>query len=511
MSKLRKKIWSINSLILIVLVIAGAYFRFANTPQRYGFDPDPPRDGVIAKYALETFQIPLSGPPSGIAPFSFGPWYYYQIIAAEALLPVDYAPWVYLGIASLVYILVMYEIGKKLKNNSVGLILAFFAALSPALTGPSAGLSNPNFIPLFAALFIFIALKYMRKETTPWWILAWGGVFGIGVSHHYQMGGLILLPLAALILNREKNISTVLFFAAGVILVSIPSIIFELQNNWHNTNGIWFYITQARHGIYIPNSWRIYIFDFWIPFFSYIQGVPQILGIALGFVFTATHIWAIYKRIINAQYLILMGVLLANIVMLRYVSVQREYYYFLFTVPFVTIFIGYSLHLLTKAPYLRYLPLLIIASLIPFLFQEDMARLGTRQEFIDYKNIAMFLRQKYPKQKFMFYDCKKPLINKVYALNYFLMKEDMLGEDGVKIGFYFHMKEDMLGEDKVKIDFSSEGCMQRKGQKVAGKAKKVPNINAFILNDLSETELTQNGWQKVTPQTMYEDTVTVQR
>ena len=143
-------------ILFLLIVLVAVFFRFYNTPARYGFDFDPTRDALVSIYGAENLKFPLIGPQSGIAPFTFGPWYYYQIILSRIILPFDYAPWIYIGITSVISVIVMYLIGKKLENEKLGLLLALLMALSPAELGPITGLSNPNLVPITASLSLLL-------------------------------------------------------------------------------------------------------------------------------------------------------------------------------------------------------------------------------------------------------------------------------------------------------------------------------------------------------------------
>jgi hypothetical protein len=180
----------------LLILLLGIFFRFFNTPDRFGFDKDPTRDALIALYGSRHFQLPLIGPHSGIGSFTFGPWYYYSLILFTLLFPFPYATFYFIPLFSLVFIVLMYYIGKALKDEVLGLILAGFAALSPGQVGPTAGLSNPNLVSVHAALTILFFILYMKKHRGLGFSFFWGIIVGIGINHHYQ-----LIPMLVLTMN----------------------------------------------------------------------------------------------------------------------------------------------------------------------------------------------------------------------------------------------------------------------------------------------------------------------
>ena len=114
----------IQLLLLITILLLGVFFRFYNTPERYSMGDDSTRDAMVAIAGAQQLQFPLTGPFSSLGPFTFGPWYYYQLILFS-LLPLSYAPWIYMGITSLAFIFVIYKIGEELQGKYLDLLQHF--------------------------------------------------------------------------------------------------------------------------------------------------------------------------------------------------------------------------------------------------------------------------------------------------------------------------------------------------------------------------------------------------
>lgn len=134
------------SVCLILILVVGIFFRFYNTPERYSLGIDSSRDAMIAIVGAEQIQLPLTGPFSSAGQFTFGPWYYYQIILFTLLTPFAYAPWIYMGIMSVLYIYISYLIGKNLFDKKFGLISALLVSLSPAAIITGTALANPHLV-----------------------------------------------------------------------------------------------------------------------------------------------------------------------------------------------------------------------------------------------------------------------------------------------------------------------------------------------------------------------------
>ena len=149
---------------LLAIVLFGAILRFWGYPLRYGFDIDATRDAILTQYASLHNLWPMIGPASALGSFNFGPWYYYQLILFQHVVPLAYAPWIYITLTSLAVIVVMYGIGKELLNKEFGLILALLTAVSPGQIIAGTGLSNPDLISLFAALSLLLFIRLLKSK-----------------------------------------------------------------------------------------------------------------------------------------------------------------------------------------------------------------------------------------------------------------------------------------------------------------------------------------------------------
>lgn len=136
----------INNKLLVLIFLLGAFLRFYNFDNRIGFDRDASLDALVAREGSQELQFPLVGPFSSAAPITTGPWYYYQLILANLIIPSVYAPWISFALSSLILILVMYRIGTLLRDKRLGLVLAFIAAVSPVQISLSTGLGNASLL-----------------------------------------------------------------------------------------------------------------------------------------------------------------------------------------------------------------------------------------------------------------------------------------------------------------------------------------------------------------------------
>lgn len=425
-----------NILVFVIIFLLAFFFRFYNIPYRYGFDFDPTRDALIALYGSKNFVFPQIGPPSGIGPFNFGPWYYYQLILFSIIFPVPYSPWILIGITSLLFVVIMYKIGEILGGKKLGIILFLIAALSPAETGHTQALSNPSLIPLYSVLTFWIFLLLLNRKVSFLLSFFFGFILGIGINIHYEMIPMFIFPILLFVFSTFERAKRISAFIFGIFMPFIPLIVFNILHNWQTLNGMYYYLTQGRS--YIPYRWLFYIKDFWLSFWSYVFGVPEIVGLILALCSIITIIYMLVKKQLSySEKLIILGFVFIFF-SLRYLLALREYYYLIFVHPILITILGIVLLKLFKNKYLKYFTIFIFVFIIISMIKMDKVRIATREDFVLFKSEASRLIEMYPYKKFAIYACStEHEKGRVQGIVYFLAKENKLDENGYKIAFEY--------------------------------------------------------------------------
>lgn len=478
MIKLRKKYLSLYALILI---LAGAsVLRLYNFPYRYGLGVETVRDAIIGIEGARQLQFPLIGSFSSLGPFTFGPWYAYQLIIATMILPFAYSPWIYLSAISILYIFIMYKIGHLLKGKWFGLVLAFISAISPAQVISATHLTSHNNTNLFAALSLWIFLKVMSKNLSYWWGFALGLVIGIGMNLHFQMAGLLVLPLIILFYKRKKYLYF-LTSAVGVIIAFIPLLFFELNNNWFNTRNIFYYVTQGKNAIYVPNRWLFYVRDFWPSFWADALGVPVWIASLAIVLFIVTLSWAFYKKKISQSMILVIVAFVFNFILLRYYWGPRYFGYLNFLRPFVFIFTTFAILNLGKERSRRYIVAFSLLALLVFAMPKVMPELEKDSFTMNMYKAVSDLERIYPDKSFVLYTCSLTIQtareSEVYSLLFILDSKHKFNKNGKKIG--------LLSDCKFPNN-------------VDPKSSKISAIGLYDFSNASEKSLLDKGWKYVT-------------
>lgn len=479
---------SLQFYLLLLLVAIAAFLRFYNYPYRYGLGEESVRDAVIGIEGARQLQFPLTGAFSSLGPFTFGPWYQYQLIVATLLLQHMYAPWIYLSIISVLYIVVVYKIGELLINKNFGLILAILAAFSPAQVISATHLTSHNTTNLFAVLAIWIFLRLVKKKLSAWWGFALGFVIGVGINLHFQMAGLLVFPLL-LLLYKPKRYLYFITSIGGVFVSFLPLLFFEFNNHWFNVKNMYFYMLHTRTLMYVPNRWLFYLRDFWPAFWADALGVPAWLAATIIIGFLISFGFAIYKKKITAYWTLLLIAFLFIFILLRYYWGPKSFGYLNFVRPFVFIFTGYIVYSLSRIKFGVYTALGIVLAIILFSTPRNIFQMQPDPFSMKIYKAVDEVFAIYPKEKFQVYECGKKFSSaynaEVFSVLFVLDLHKRLG-------------------DKIKLGISGGGCENPISEKGKGSYLKLSTTGILDFSALSENEIKDSNWKKVTMSSLYD-------
>jgi hypothetical protein len=488
-------------LALFFILIVAAFFRFWNGPARYGLGNDSSRDAFIALVGARELQLPLTGPFSSFGPFTFGPWYYYQLIAFTAITRVWNAPWIYLGIASLIFIIVMYKLAKRLGNAWYGLIVAALIAVSPPQITTAKGLTNPNLISVFAGLSLYLFVRHISDiKYSPYLSLIWGIILGIGTNIHYQMVNLLILPVIVWLKNPRRW-QTLALSGLGCFITFLPMLFFELNNHWYTLRNMT-YLYIHRYGlIYVPNRWLTYLTDFWPNLWSYDFGIPNRIGIIFGLLTSGIIGYALFKRQLSLVYKLIITAFIIHFIMLRYYWGERFVGYMQYLNPYIFLFGGFIFWQMINKPKLKIFGLITFIITISLMIPASIRELKPDINTIPIWNDVAGIEKQYPQQKFQIYNYKREDWDRAQAIAYLLYSRKLLSKDGIPLGI---CKEPCNLPPIETINPESEITVDVQLQ------KKLPVLsfaNVRLLTEASPTALVTNGWAKVDEHTIYDRTV----
>ncbi len=240
-----KKKLTLITLVLILLL--AAFLRLYRISDYMTFLGDEGRDVIVAREMLGG-NLTLLGPRSSAGDFFMGPAYYYMITPWLWLFQYDpVGPAVMVALFGVLTVFLIYYVGKKWFNERAGLFAAALYAVSPLVLTYSHSSWNPNVLPFFSLLMLYLLYKAIQAEH-PWkYFLIAGLLLGISLQLHYLALFLCVVVFLYTFFGQwyqDKRINLLpvikhyLLLLAGFVIGFSPFLAFEVRHGFPNTQTI---------------------------------------------------------------------------------------------------------------------------------------------------------------------------------------------------------------------------------------------------------------------------------
>ncbi len=478
--------------VLTILLLATC-MRFYGFEWHWGLGSDDARDALIAREAISRKEIPIMGSFSSAGPFAFGPLFYWVVIASYIVLPFTFvAPWIITGLTGVLTVLVLLYCGKLIGGEKLALITGVLATTSPQMINRSLSLGQHTYVALTASLLLlsFILLWQQKKVKYAFFM---GLSLGAALSMHYQtinllifFGPLLLIPQTTI----KKKIVMIIVMTIGVIIPSVPTIMWELGQSFANTRNILDYLLVGQYRIYVPNSWKLFLGQFLPQYWSFVTGGYQQIGIIVILITTASFAYKALTKNLESIWWILSGILFTLLFVNRFYRGERSEGYLLYLLPLTILFTSYALKTLIFDNLFKNKFKIIISLIGIIVFITVITgNLMQYQKYVAYKSpVKSFqinieeLKKKYPDQRFSVYDYKWQHSNTSQAFSFLLEMQGKADVDGMPIGI-----------------LCPQDCETTLPQ--------IGNLNEVPLYDLTNQPnlKTNKDWVNVNQQTMYDD------
>jgi len=274
-----KRFWKsiIRWLPLLIILGVAAYLRLYKINEYMTFLGDEGRDALVVKHMIVDGKFTLLGPTASVGGFFMGPVYYYfmaPFLWAFKLSPVG--PAIMVALFGIVTVYLTYLVGSKWFSKRVGLIAASLYAVSPIVISFSRSSWNPNIVPFFALLSLFMLWK--AKEAHNFRLLFWVGLCaGIGIQLHYTYLFLIVMEVALVIYSiKQVHVRDIAFGILGIVVGFSPFLAFELRHGFLNSRAILEFIFAGKDTGFALSHFTSNIQDVYVRLFGrFLLRIPE--------------------------------------------------------------------------------------------------------------------------------------------------------------------------------------------------------------------------------------------
>lgn len=239
---------TLSIVVFFVLLLAG-FLRLYRIQDYITFLGDEGRD-VLVVYNILHGKLTLLGPTASVGGFFLGPIYYYFI--TPFLLFFDYnpvGPAVMVALFGIATAFLIYKVGSEFFNKGVGFIAAFLYSISPLVIAYSRSSWNPNLMPFFSLLSLYILYKAVSKDKTRLFVLC-GVSLGITMQLHYLatfVGVIIAIYILVTRLTLTKTVKEYFFVFLGFLIGWSPFLAFEVRHGFPNITSIFNFVFQSEY------------------------------------------------------------------------------------------------------------------------------------------------------------------------------------------------------------------------------------------------------------------------
>lgn len=250
-----------EGLSLLSILVGSSFLRLYKISEYMTFLGDEGRDAIVAREILQG-HLTLLGPRASAGDFFLGPIYYYMIAPFLFLTRYDpVGPAIMVALFGVGTVFLVYFVGKKFFGTNAGLFSAALYAVSPIVIAYSRSSWNPNLMPFFSLLILYLIYLAVRSKAIKLFILV-GFLLGIAIQLHYLTTFLgVIVFFFVLIgewMNEKKNLikrtfGRFVFLFLGFMVGFSPFLAFELRHGFSNIKTIVQFIFEDNASkIYLP-------------------------------------------------------------------------------------------------------------------------------------------------------------------------------------------------------------------------------------------------------------------
>ncbi len=423
-------------LLLLLIIFIALFLRFYNYENRVSVIADNSRDVQVAKYAADFLKIPQIGQFSSAGPFFYGPWYYWFLEVIN-FLPFGFlTSWYAISCIYLLFLYLLYRLGSEIGGKWMGLIALLYGSVSPAQIDSSLSVWNPTVVPILVIVNLLILISFF-KNTNFVKVFFLGFVAGLSWTIHFQSILTFTVLLVSFFALKRKvliYLKHLIFIILGFIFSISPMIFFDFRHYWHNFQSIVIYMLIDQYAIWFPNSWKIYVFNYWPNAWAQIIGGNLFvvwLLITLVFIFSLLNV---RKYKINKMFYVIFTTFILEYILFRYFRVERYQYYFLFAHPSVLVISAWTSNQLINRN--KYLGIVFVFIVTFFSIRQDLIEINLPHStnIAKLKGVKNVIYNNFPDETFDIYGCSSNASIVSHPIALMMYYENRNSLNGRKIG-----------------------------------------------------------------------------
>ncbi len=434
---------------LLFLLGIGIILRFLFLRGQIWLGSDITRDIAISLEGLRRNDIPLTGSFSSAGPFVFGPAIYWVYMISFILFPFSLlTPWYGAFVVSIFALVIFYLFARFQRNYALLLMVTLITVLSPQMILSAGTPTQHIYVLVFTLLSIFLLHLFWRAKNLLYALLA-GLCIGLSINMHYQAVNLFFLPLIVLFFEKQnvfKKLIGVLLIYVGIFVALLPLTIWDSGQSFANYRNLLDYLLIGQSRVYVPNSWRLYLFGYLPNYWSFVTGLPSVFGIGVFFSGIVLSVYELFWRRRLSFLVLLNFVFLFMVFVGRYYKGERFPGYTIYLLPFMILFTAWAITKISKIITFKvggiganhiFLAIVILSIFINS-FSILSTHVGQNSSLNDVGIVTDKISHAYPGQKFKVFNLSGTNPDASFAMAAFLRNQKLYALDS-NLGLAFCM------------------------------------------------------------------------
>lgn len=348
--KLLKVFKKKESVVLILILLIGLFFRTYKLEELYIFEHDQDLFSWIVKDILIDKHPRLIGQLTSIDGLFIGPFFYYLLVpffVISKMNPVSaLIPAIFLGLFT---VWSLYFVFSKHLNTKIGLIAAFLYSVSLGSVFYDRWVVPTQPVILWSVWYLYTLFNLLKGDSRVLWLLA--VLIGLIWSIHIALAPLLfIIPLGVFLIKKNKKLhikkiskKDVLLSFILILLFLSPLLIFEIRHSFSQTQSLLLSLSEKKNELSLVYRFLTIIESF----VRLIRGmfvqasfsIPVIVTLAVWITFLLSPLYFVRKKILEKNQVVCIYIWVAILIFSLQFSKRNisEYYMLSLFVPFLLI------------------------------------------------------------------------------------------------------------------------------------------------------------------------------
>lgn len=245
--------------LVVFIILVGAFFRFYELDQRMQFTWDQVRTAWVMKDIIDDGRLPFLGVAAKAdSGFYLGPIYYYLLVPFYIMTNLDpIAEGIFVGIVSLVSQVALFFIIKKLFSIRVSLVYLFISSVSLHVISSDRIPWNVSLLPLLSGLVFFFLCALLGGDKRAFFWLA--ALIGFSFHIHFTAVYFVFAVLLSLpfVSWTAKGVKYAIFSLPLFFIWFLPHIISAIYTQDASGSNLLMYAQTYYHGFHLTRVFQL--------------------------------------------------------------------------------------------------------------------------------------------------------------------------------------------------------------------------------------------------------------